>query len=127
MLKQVLILVISSAILIFSGMWEIKYIENSSRYILSDIEYSKNSLNNNNFELAKSHLENLEETWDNIKKVWNMFVIKDEIKDIDKIISTYKIHIEYGNREDSVTDCDLLKKAINDVVYSHKISYENIF
>lgn len=127
MLKQVLIFVISSAILIFSGIWEIKYIENSSRYILSDIEYSKNALNNNNFELTKAHVENLEQTWSNTKKVWNMFVVDDAIKDIDNAISTYKIHIEYDNLEDSTADCELLKKMVNDVVKSHKISYENIF
>ena len=73
MLKQVFILVISSAILIFSGLWEIKYIENSSRYLLSDIEYSKNALKNNNFELAKQHVKNLENTWESMKKTWKMF------------------------------------------------------
>ena len=92
MLKQVLILVISSAILIFSGLWEIKYIENSSRYLLSDIEYSKNALKNNNFELAKQHVKNLENTWESMKKTWKMFVLQEEIDEVDNIIATYKIH-----------------------------------
>lgn len=127
MLKQVLIFVISSAVLILSGIWEIRYIDNSSRYVLSDIEYSKNALRNNNFELAKAHLENLEGTWDNIKKVWNMFVIQEEIDNVDNIIATYKIHIEYDNLEDSMADCDLLKRMVEDIVNKHKISYENIF
>lgn len=127
MLKQVLILIISSAILIFSGIWEIKYIENSSRYMLSDIEYSKNALNNNNFDLAKAHVEKLEKTWESIKKTWNMFVLQEEIDEVDNIIATYKIHTEYDNLEESMADCDLLKKMINDIVQKHKIKYENIF
>ena len=127
MIKQVLIFVISSAILIFSGIWEIKYIENSSRYILSDIEYSKNALKNNNFELAKSHIENLEKTWNNTKNIWDMFVVQDDIEQVNDIIATYKIHMEYDNLEDSMTDCDLLKRRIEAIVQKHKITYENIF
>lgn len=127
MLKQISILTISSIILVFSGIWEIKYIDNSSRYLLSDVQYSKNALNNNNFDLAKDHVEKLEETWNEIKKVWNMFVIQEEIDEIDNIIATYKIHAEYDNLEDSMADCDLLKRKIQDVVDKHKINYENIF
>lgn len=126
MLKQVSILIISSIILIFSGLWEIKYIDNSSRYLLSDIQYSKNALKNNNFDLAKNHVENLENTWKDIKVVWNMFVLQDEIDDIDSVIATYKIHTEYDNLEESMIDCDLLNKMIQDVVQKHKIKYENI-
>lgn len=127
MLKQVLILIISSAILIFSGIWEIKYIEKSSRYLLSDIEYSKNALNNNNFELVKKHVEELDKTWANIKNTWNIFVIDEDIEEVDKTLSTYKIHTEYNNLEESMKDCDLLKKMVNDIVSKHKIKYENIF
>lgn len=127
MLKQILILVISSVILIFGGIWEIKYIENSSKYILSDIQYSKNALNNNNFEIAKNHIEKLEETWNNIKKTWNIFVLQEEIDEVDNVIATYKIHTQYDNIEDAMADCDLLTRLIEDIVQKHKISYENIF
>ena len=127
MLKQVLILVISSAILIFSGLWEIKYIENSSRYLLSDIEYSKNALKNNNFELAKQHVKNLENTWESMKKTWKMFVLQEEIDEVDNIIATYKIHTEYDNIEESMADCDVLKNMITDIVEKHQVKYENIF
>ena len=127
MLKQILILIISSAILIFSGIWEIKYMENSSKYILSDIEYSKNALNNNNFEIAKNHIEKLEETWNNIKKTWNIFALQEEIDEVDNVIATYKIHTQYNNIEESMADCNLLNRLIKDIVKKHKISYENIF
>lgn len=127
MLKQILILIVSSAILIFSGIWEIKYMENSSKYILSDIEYSKNALNNNNFEIAKNHIEKLEETWNNIKKTWNIFALQEEIDEVDNVIATYKIHTQYNNIEESMADCNLLNRLIKDIVKKHKISYENIF
>lgn len=127
MLKQILILSISSVILIFSGIWEIKYIESSSKYILSDIQYSKNALKNNNFELAKNHIEKLEDTWNNIKKIWNVFVLQEEIDEVDNVIATYKIHTQYDNIENSMADCDLLIRMVEDIVQKHKISYENIF
>lgn len=127
MLKQFLILIISSVIILFSGIWEIKYIENSSRYLLSDVEYSKNALNNNNFDLAKEHVENMEDTWNYLKNVWNMFVIKEDVEEIDDYISSYKIHTEYDNKEESEIDCKLLENAIKDVVAKHKLKFENIF
>ena len=126
MLKQILILIISSIVLIFSGIWEIKYIENSSRYLLSDIEYSKNALNNNNFELAKAHVDKLEKTWGNIKQTWNMFVLQEEIDEVDNIITTYKVHTKYDNLEEAMGDCELLTSMIKDIVQKHKIKCENI-
>lgn len=127
MLKQVIIFLISSAIIIFSGIWEIKYLENSSRYILSDIQYSKNALNNNNFELAKSHVERLEDTWNNMKNVWNMFVVQEDIEEIESRITMYKIHTEYNDREEAIIDCDLLKGMIQGIIEKHKISCDNVF
>ena len=36
-MKQIAVLVVSLFVLVLSALWEVKYIENSSRYILSDI------------------------------------------------------------------------------------------
>ena len=127
MLKQVIIFLISSAIIIFSGIWEIKYLENSSRYILSDIQYSENALNNDNFELAKLHVERLEDTWNNIKNVWSMFVVQEDIEEIESRITMYKIHTEYNDIEESIVDCDLLKGMIQSIVEKHKVNCNNIF
>lgn len=127
MLKQIITLIISLTIIVLAGIWEIKYIDQSARYLLSDIEYSKNALKNDNFKLAKSHVENLEATWNNLKKVWNVFVVQEEIDGVDNLIATYKIHTEYGNEEESMADCDLLKRMIEDIVQKHQIKYENIF
>ena len=127
MLKQLLILIFSSALLVFGGIWEIKYIENSSRYILSDVEYSKNAIINENFELAKQSVKNLEETWDNLKGTWNLFVVQDEIDEVDSLITSYKIHTEYGSKQEAREDCDLISKKIEDIVKEHKILTENIF
>ena len=127
MLKQVTIFLISVVILIFGGVWEIKYIESSSRYILSDIEYSKNALKNNNFNLAKEHIKKLEDTWNNTKKIWSMFAVQDKIQDVDTAIAVYKIYTEYENLEESLVNCDLIKNNIEGIVEEHKINYENIF
>ena len=127
MLKQVMIFLISSAIIIFSGFWEIKYLENSSRYILSDIQYSKNALNNNNFELAKAHVEKLEDTWDSMKNVWSMFVFQEDIEEIESRITMYKIHTKYNDREEAIIDCDLLRGMIQGIIEKHKVICNNIF
>jgi len=127
MIKQIVILLISTLIILFSGIYEIKYLKDTSRYILSDIEYSKNALNNDNFELAKNHVKKLEDTWNNMKNVWNMFLVKEDIEEIEKRITMYKIHTEYNNSEEAIVDCELLKEMIEDAVDKHKVKFENIF
>lgn len=127
MTKQIVTLIVSSLLLILGGIYEIKYIENSSRYLLSDINYSKNAIMNNNFELAKTSTNNIEKTWKNLRCIWNIFVVQDEIDDVDNTISSFKIHTRYENKEESIADCEVLEKMINDIVEKHKIKYENIF
>lgn len=52
-MKQWTILIISIFILIIAGCWQIRYLEKTAIYTLSDIEYVKNTASNGNFELTK--------------------------------------------------------------------------
>ena len=70
--KQIAILIISLFLLIFGGIWEIKYLERTSRYLASEVEYTKNAIENNNFELADKQMESMQNTWGDMNIVWNI-------------------------------------------------------
>ena len=56
-MKQVGVMIICIIIVVVSGICEIKYLNKSSIYLMSDIEYIKNAINNNNYDLAETLLK----------------------------------------------------------------------
>lgn len=126
-MRQWLILIISLFLIIFFGIYEVKYLNESSSYIISDIEYCKNAINNDNFDMAKSHLKNVEETWSNLNKIWSIFVDHEEIGNIDEELLEFKIYIQQENKEDSILACNKLKRIIEHSVEKQKLSVENVF
>ena len=75
-------------------MWEINYLENTSRYLHSDIDSVKNLVENDNFELAKKGYENIENTWNNMSKVWNIFVNHERLDYLEEEMVLLKSSIE---------------------------------
>ena len=67
MTRQIFILILSIGAVILGGVWESKYLERSCNFVLADVEYTENALNNNNFEIAKSQIKELEDSWNNVK------------------------------------------------------------
>ena len=67
-MKQVGVMIICIIIVVVSGICEIKYLNKSSIYLMSDIEYIKNAINNNNYDLASEQSKTTYDSWCNIKK-----------------------------------------------------------
>ena len=126
-MKQWLILIISIIVVVFFGMYEVKYLDESSSYILSDIDYCRNAIENNNFEIAKSHIENVENTWQELNNIWSIFVDHDEIGNIDEELLQFKVYIEEENKEEAILACKELKRIITHSVEKQKLSVANVF
>lgn len=126
-MKQALMLIIVTAMIIAGGMWENKYLDTSSQYFLSDINYSKNAVNNNNFDLAQKHFEQVESTWNSISGVWNILVDHSEIDNIEDNLTKYKSYIKRNDKEESLVYADTLDKSLRHVVESEKVNVHNIF
>ena len=126
-MKQGIILVLSLILLIFSGIWEINYLSKTSKYALSNIEYSKNALLNDNFDMAGNQIEDLEEDWKNMKVVWNMFVDHSEIDSIEETLVEYNEYIMQKNKEEALVRAELLLRNFNHIVDKQKVRAENVF
>ena len=68
MAKQISILLISLALLIFGGIWELKHLERTAYYLMGDVDSVRNAIENDNFDLAESNLKNLENTKSEAKR-----------------------------------------------------------
>ncbi len=127
MTRQIFILIITILLVICGGIWENSHLEKSCNYVLADIEYTKNSLENNNFEFAKSQVKELNNTWDNVKDVWNIFVPHDEIDDIENSLTLLSAYVNTDNKEESLVYIEKLSRDLKDVISKQQVNMENIF
>lgn len=125
--KQIITLVVSIVILVVAGVWEINYIDNTSKYLLSDINYIENLVENEQFQMAKDNFKNIENTWKELSSVWNIFVLHEEIDGIDETITNYKTYVMQEDKENSKVEANSLIRKINHVVSNQKVLVENIF
>lgn len=124
--KQIAILIISLFLLIFGGIWEIKYLERTSRYLASEVEYTKNAIENNNFELADKQMESMQNTWENMNIVWNIFINHDRIDDLEEAIEDLDSYIYLKQDKEAINAADRLNKIIYQIVDKQKFSFEHI-
>ena len=125
-MKQWIILILSIVIVIASGLWEIKYLEDTSRYALTDINYSRNLIQNSNFDMAKEQVNDISNTWDNIKTVWSIFVDHEEIGSIEEGITTYKSYVELEASDEAIAAANELERIFKHVVDKQKLHVGNI-
>ncbi len=124
--KQIAILIISLFLLIFGGIWEIKYLERTSRYLASEVEYTKNAIENNNFELADKQMESMQNTWDDMNIVWNIFINHDRIDDLEEAVEDLDSYIYLKQDKEAINAADRLNKIIYQIVDKQKFSFEHI-
>lgn len=126
MFKQILTLIIALGILIFSGVWEINYLENSSKYLMGDIDNTINYINQEKFDMAKVANKNVINTWKNMKFVWNIFVNHERVDDLEEALVDIESYIEFENKEESISSANKSKRIINQIVEKQKFTPEHI-
>ncbi len=126
-MRNAIIFTIAILILFIAGYWQIKYIEETSIYAMSDVEYIMNLVQNNNFDGANTHIIELEKTWGNMRNIWSIFIMHDEIDDIETALVNFKTYIKLKNKEESLVYSELLKQNLGHISKRQKITIENVF
>ena len=125
-MKQWIILIVCVILLLLTGMWQICYLEKTARYTLSDIEYVKNSAINENFDMAKEGIENVEKTWNSVKTVWHMFVDSSEVDKVEEHITQIKSYIDEEDKEEVIVNANELNRVLNYIVKKQQVKIGNI-
>lgn len=125
-MKQVIIMITCIVIIVAGGIYEIKYLNKSSLYIRAEIEYIKNAINNNNYELAKQQINSTYESWKNVKKIWNIFVSHEEIDSIDEAMIDLKEYLDYENNEECVVATEKILNGLEHTVQRQEVRLDNI-
>lgn len=125
-MKQTVIMIICVLVILIGGVSEIKYLEKSSTYIKYDMEYIENAVKNHNYELAREQMDNTLNLWIEVRNMWGMFVMHDEIDDIDDAIVSLKEYISYENEEECLVTIAKIKNSLEHSVRMQIINLDNI-
>lgn len=127
MAKQIIIFIVSVALLVFGGVWELKYLNNTSKYLKTDIDYVKYEVERENFDEAKEQMNELRNTWRDVSDVWNIFVNHDRIDDLEEAMETLNADIELKDKDSAIKSSMVLKAIVSQIVDKQKFSFEHVF
>ncbi len=125
-MKQFSIMIICIIVLVTGGIFEIKYLEKSSIYLSTDMDYIKSAINSDNFLLAKEQIDKSWHTWESLKNTWNMFIIHEEIDDIDDAMIELKEYINYENKEECIVAIEKVKRNLEHTVKRQELKIDNV-
>lgn len=126
-MKQITILLVTLLLIIVAGIWEISYLKESSRYILSDMNSIWQTVERNEYEVAKKEATNLKNSWEEVKKTWAVFMDDSELEEIgDKLVS-FVSYIDTANLEEIKHSYNRLSNSIKGAVEFECLKAENIF
>lgn len=126
-MKQILILVITLAIIIIPGLWEISYLKESSNYFLADISNLYQITQREEYDLAKIESKSVRETWSKIEKTWALFIDDRKMEDIEEELVSFVSYIESKDKIEIKASYDRLKNNVKDIAEYECLNAENIF
>lgn len=126
-MRQYIILIIAIIIIVFGGIFEIKYLEKSATFFSSEIDYIQNAIENKNYKMASEQLQNTINNWNVKKKIWDIFVNNEEINEVEESLAKLKAYIDYEEQEESGAIAKEIKAKIGLILQRQKIQIENIF
>lgn len=125
-MKNFIILIISCIILSLIFIYENNYLENTTRYLLADINHIENLINNNNYNAANKFLKTYKKSWNEIKKIWSLFINNNEINDIDENIIKCEEYIKQNKKEESLVYIKCLNQMHKSIYERKLLKFENI-
>lgn len=126
-MKQVIIIVVALGLIILFNFWQTTYLENTSKYLLADIQYVINHNEREDFEKVEEGINALEETWKMVEPSWDMLGDHAHMKEINESIISMKINSNFKDKQSLAQECSILKFRIKTIVENEKLKLSNIF
>ena len=111
MLKEISIILIIIILIISSNFFIQNYLKNSSQEFIDKIGEIAGELINNeniNYDDMSKKVNDLEEKWRGIEKIWMLILLHSDLDEIDKMLNELKSSLELKNRETSGNEANVL-------------------
>lgn len=125
-MKQYIIIGVALFIIFILNYWQIGYLKDTSRYLLSDINEIDNSVKRLDFESALKGAIELEKTWKSHQYMWDIFGEHNDVERISEHIESINVYAKYKDKEELVNEYTLLENLINHVVEAEQVNFSNI-
>ena len=125
-MKQYIIIGIALLIVILLNYWQVTYLKQTSRYILTDINEIDNRVKREDFKSALQGVEELEKTWNTVKPGWDIFGEHNDIEEIHERIQSMKVYAKYEDKEELVNEYTLLENVIKHVIETDTFNFGNV-
>ena len=130
MLKEISIILIIIILIISSNFFIQNYLKNSSQEFIDKIGEIAGELINNeniNYDDMSKKVNDLEEKWRGIEKIWMLILLHSDLDEIDKMLNELKSSLELKNRETSYLNAKNLQFLIENISEKNAFSLKNIF
>lgn len=125
-MKQYIILFSSLILVVTLHLFQINYLEKTSKYFLTDIGDTTQALLREDFEEAKKSASEVEYTWNSIKDGWDSLGEHDDVGQISLYISNLSLYTRQYEKTDALSETENIKHTINHIIQSEKLRLGNI-
>ena len=126
-MKQWIIIIVSLGLIIGCNFLQSSFLENTSRYVITDINEIKITGARNDKKAIEEAVKALDETWKSIRLGWDVFAEHDLVEEIEESIARIKICVELGEINEMLIENSILKEEIECVVKQEKLRFSNVF
>lgn len=126
-MRQSIVFFIVLLLVILFGFWELSYLDESSKYFMSDINNTYQTAMRGEYSVAENEGKNIKEMWKNLRKTWALFINDGEIDRIDESITSFVSCIKTQSDDDIVKEYYVLISQIKHAVEFQKVKVENVF
>ena len=113
--------------IIGGGMWEINYLEETSRYLKTDLNYIEYYINLEKFDVVENELKRVKNTWNNMEKIWALFVHHDDIEYVNLCLAELDSNLEYELADEASNSISRLICNMDYTIECEKLKLQNIF
>ncbi len=126
-MRNAVIFLAVAILLIVSGIMQLNYLEDSSNYLIGDVNYIKNLVYNNDFSGAKDHMNEFEDTWNNMSNIWCIFIHHNETEELKRSMTNLKTSLELENNESAYMSIDEIIDKLKQITRKQEVRAENVF
>lgn len=125
-MKQGIIIFVALLVIILLNVWQVNYLKDTSKYMLTDINEIDNCVKREDFVSAVKGVEELEKTWNKVKSGWDVFGEHNDIEEMSKHIASMKVYAKHEEKEELINEYILFENLIQHVIESEELKLGNV-
>ena len=126
-MKDLALFILILIVIIGLGIWQINYLEETSRYLKTDLKYVEYFIEMEKYHDAGDTLKNVKRTWDDMEDTWAIFVHHDDIESVKLELAKLESYIYSSEKEESLALISSLISNVDYTVECEKVYIKNIF